>query len=83
MHSKVLVVDLGEIARAGQDHGSAVQPVSKVRQLSGFVYGYTLSHSRLQRFRLALHTPELELRFQKLCWSTAKVLLKSNKSCWR
>ena len=31
MHSKVLVVDLGEIARAGQDHCSAVQPASAHR----------------------------------------------------
>ena len=55
MHSKVLVVDLGEIARAGQDHCSALQPISKVRQFPGFVYGYTLSHSRLQHISLALH----------------------------
>ncbi len=31
MHSNVLVVDLGEIARAGQDHCSAVQPASPHR----------------------------------------------------
>ena len=73
MHSKVLVVDLGEIARAGQDHCSALQPLSKVRQLSGFVYGYTLSHSRVQHIGW-LCTRNLT-QIPEIGWSTVKAPL--------